>query len=99
MKLIGLLLSVVFVSVLVWLVMPSKAAPPSAAPAAATGSLGAPPPADFGTNAGATKDYMRRQVCLAECVSEHRACKTIGLEPGAVAACDETRAACEARCP
>ncbi|MFO0671648.1 MAG: hypothetical protein U0235_18795 [Polyangiaceae bacterium] len=100
MKLVGLLLSVVLLAVIVWLAMPTRPHPnDGAAVPSAAASLGEAPPADFGRNAAATKEYMARQVCLAECASDHRACKTIGADPAATAACDETRAACEGRCP
>lgn len=98
MKLIGLLLSVVLVAVVVWLAMPTRSTHGGPAPSAAS-SIGEAPPADFGRNLGATKDTMARQVCLAECASDHRACKTISSDPAGEAACNDARATCESRCP
>lgn len=104
MKLIGLLLTVVFVAGLVWMLVPSKpkdttgAGTSGAAPATGA-TLGAPAPTDVGSNAQAAAQHTKRQVCLAECASEFRTCTTLAADPSGGDACAVKKAACDGACP
>lgn len=100
MKLIGLLLTVVFVAGLVWMFVPSKPKDTAGTSGtAATATLGAPAPNDVRNNAQAAAQHTKRQMCLAECASELRTCTTLAADPSAGDTCAEKKSACDGACP
>ena len=99
MKLIGLLLSALLVAGVVWIFMPTKPADTTSATPSGATTLGAAAPTDVARNANAAKEHTKRQVCLADCASEFRTCKTLAADPSAEGACDEKKQTCDGRCP
>ncbi len=96
--LVGLLVTVAVLGLLVWMAYGKKDGAAGSAPDTSA-TLGAPPPTDVARNAPAAKEYTQRQVCLADCASEQHTCKALASDPSEQDKCEETKKACEARCP
>lgn len=99
MKIIGLLLTLLVLGLLFYVAYGRKDGSAAADPAAASATLGAPPPADVASNPEAAKRHSVRQMCLADCAAEENRCRTVAQEVAEREACSTAKVNCDSHCP